>query len=304
MTISKESSTSLTGDSNKSPDLSSENKGDSAMISTIASEKSKKSLQPFTEPDDEPVIALEGISTAFGTHFVHKDLDFTLHKGEIVGLIGGSGTGKSVLLHTILGLNRQREGVIKVFGLDMDKLSVDEQSNVRTYWGMLFQDGALFSSMTVGENIQFPLREFTTLPKNVMESVARLKLELVGLPQSAFNKYPGELSGGMRKRAGLARAIAMDPQILMLDEPTAGLDPIGAAAFDELILTLHRTMDLTVLMVTHDVDSLYTICSRVAVLSDKRILASGTIDYLMTIDNPWLIDYFQGPRGRAVIKKQ
>lgn len=264
----------------------------------------KQPPQAFVAPDTEPVIALEGVATAFGSHFVHKNLDFALYEGEIVGLIGGSGTGKSVLLHTILGLKRQREGLIKIFGLDMAKLSAEEQSNVRTYWGMLFQDGALFSSMTVGENIQFPLREFTSLPKRVMESVARLKLDLVGLPQSAFTKYPGELSGGMRKRAGLARAIAMDPQILMLDEPTAGLDPIGAAAFDELILTLHRTMNLTVLMVTHDVDSLYTICSRVAVLSDKRILASGTIDYLMTLDNSWLIDYFQGPRGRAVLNKQ
>lgn len=254
---------------------------------------------PFSPPDEQPVIALRGVTTAFGTHVVHEKLDFDLYKGEIVGLIGGSGTGKSVLLHTILGLKPQREGKIKILGVDMDTLSPSAQSNLRTHWGMLFQDGALFSSMTVGENIQFPLREFVKLPKSLMESIARMKLDLVGLPQSAYDKYPGELSGGMRKRAGLARAIAMDPEILMLDEPTAGLDPIGAAAFDELILTLHRTMNLTVLMVTHDVDSLYTICSRVAVLSDKRILASGTIDYLRTIDNPWLIDYFQGPRGRA-----
>ena len=264
-------------------------------------------VQPeaFVPPQGQkPVIALRGITTAFGSHVVHQGLDFDLYEGEIVGLIGGSGTGKSVLLHTILGLKAQREGSITILGLDMGKLSASEQNTVRHRWGMLFQDGALFSSMTVGENIQFPLREFTKLPAKTMESIARLKLELVGLPQSAYDKYPGELSGGMRKRAGLARALAMDPEILMLDEPTAGLDPIGAAAFDELILTLHRTMNLTVLMVTHDVDSLYTICSRVAVLSDKRILASGTIEYLMTIDNPWLIDYFQGPRGRAVLNKQ
>lgn len=257
----------------------------------------------FKAEQKKPVISLRGIKTAFGTHVVHENLDFDLYQGEIVGLIGGSGTGKSVLLHTVLGLKAQAAGNITILGSDMGKVGEAEKNRVRHHWGVLFQDGALFSSMSVGDNIQFPLREFTDLPKDVMESIARLKLELVGLPQSAFDKFPGELSGGMRKRAGLARAIAMDPEILMLDEPTAGLDPIGAAAFDELILTLHRTMNLSVLMVTHDLDSLYTICSRVAVLSDKRILASGTIDSLLDIDNPWLIDYFQGPRGRATQAK-
>lgn len=253
--------------------------------------------------DKQPVISLRDITTAFDSHVVHEHLDFDLYQGEIVGLIGGSGTGKSVLLHTILGLKAQQHGTVSVLGQDMDAVSEQEKNRIRHHWGVLFQDGALFSSMSVGDNIQFPLREFTDLPGEIMESIARLKLDLVGLPQSAYDKFPGELSGGMRKRAGLARAIAMDPEILMLDEPTAGLDPIGAAAFDELILTLHRTMSLSVLMVTHDLDSLYTICSRVAVLSDKRILASGTIDSLLGIDNPWLIDYFQGPRGRVAQDK-
>lgn len=251
----------------------------------------------------EVIISLKGIKTAFGTHVVHENLDLDIYKGEIIGLIGGSGTGKSVLLRVILGLLRQRAGEVNIMGVNMGKASRKESNAIRHQWGVLFQDGALFSSMSVGENIQFPLREFTDLKPKARESIARLKLELVGLPQSAYDKLPGELSGGMRKRAGLARSIAMDPAILMLDEPTAGLDPLGAAAFDQLLLTLHAAMGLTVVMVTHDLDSLYTICERVAVLAEKKIYAVDSIENLLNIDYPWIHDYFKGPRGRVVYDK-
>lgn len=261
----------------------------------------KKSAIQGAKP--EPIISLRGITTGFGPTTIHENLDLDILAGEILGLIGGSGTGKSVLLQTILGILPQRSGTVTIMGVNMGEATQEEKNRVRHQWGVLFQDGALFSSMTVGENIKFPLREFTSLQKGTMERIARLKLDLVGLPQSAYGKLPGELSGGMRKRAGLARALAMDPAVLMLDEPTAGLDPLGAAAFDELVLTLHASMGLTVLMVTHDLDSLYTICSRVAVLAEKRIYAADTIENLLDIDYPWIHDYFNGPRGRVVHDK-
>ena len=256
-------------------------------------------------PNDsaEAIVSLRGITTAFGPNPIHENLDLDVRQGEILGLIGGSGTGKSVLLRAVLGILPMRSGTVTIMGVDMGKAGMTEKNHVRNNWGVLFQDGALFSSMSVGENIQFPLREFTTLNKNARERIARLKLDLVGLPQSAFDKLPSELSGGMRKRAGLARALAMDPALLMLDEPTAGLDPIGAAAFDDLLLTMHATMGLTVLMVTHDMDSLYTICHRVAVLAEKRIYAIDTIENLLHIDYPWIQEYFKGPRGRALRAK-
>ena len=250
-----------------------------------------------------PILSLRGVTTAFGSSTIHENLDLDVRQGEILGLIGGSGTGKSVLLRAILGILPMREGRVTIMGVDMGKASTVEKNRVRNNWGVLFQDGALFSSMSVGENIQFPLREFTTINKVARERIARLKLDLVGLPQSAYDKLPSELSGGMRKRAGLARALAMDPALLMLDEPTAGLDPIGAAAFDDLLLTMHATMGLTVFMVTHDMDSLYTICNRVAVLAEKRIYAIDTIENLLGIDYPWIQDYFEGPRGRVLLEK-
>ena len=248
---------------------------------------------------DDVVIGLRGISTRFGKAVIHENLDLDVYKGEILGLIGGSGTGKSVLLQTILGLITQAEGTVTILDVCMNTATNEERDRVRQHWGVLFQDGALFSSLTVGENIKFPLKEFTSLRKGMIERIARMKLDLVGLPQTAFGKYPSELSGGMRKRAGLARALVMDPEILLLDEPTAGLDPLGANAFDELVLTMRDTMGLTVVIVTHDLDTLYTTCSRVAVLAEKRIFAADSIENLLTIDYPWINDYFNGPRGRA-----
>jgi phospholipid/cholesterol/gamma-HCH transport system ATP-binding protein len=221
-----------------------------------------------------------------------------MFRGETVGLVGGSGSGKSVLLRTIVGLNPWRAGRIEVLGEDVGQLSAGERRRLQTRWGVLFQDGALFSSLTVAENIELPLREHARVPAEALDDIAALKVAMVGLPADAAAKKPSELSGGMRKRAGLARALALDPELLFLDEPTAGLDPIGAANFDRLLRDLQRSLGLTVLMVTHDLDSLNAICDRVAVLLDKRIVA-GTMAQLLVYDHPWVRDYFHGPRGRA-----
>lgn len=254
---------------------------------------------PPASPERAVVLSLRGITTRFGPVTVHDKLDLDIYQGEILGLIGGSGTGKSVLLRTVLGLNHQAEGTVSIMGINMTEADEEVKKHIRQQWGVLFQSGALFSALTVGENVQTALREYTKLSPKLLDEVARLKLKLVGLPQSAFDKFPGELSGGMRKRAGLARALALDPGLLLLDEPTAGLDPLGAADFDELILTLRETLGLTVCMVTHDLDSLNAICDRVAVLADKRIYAVDTIPNLLHIDHPWIQEYFTGPRGRA-----
>jgi phospholipid/cholesterol/gamma-HCH transport system ATP-binding protein len=245
------------------------------------------------------VIRLRGILNSFGPATIHENLDLDVRKGEILGVIGASGTGKSVLLRTILGLQRQKQGSVTIFGADMDRIAEKEKAAIRRLWGVLFQDGALFSSLTVSENIQFPLREFTILPPLLRREIARMKIAAVGLPLLSGEKFPAELSGGMRKRAGLARALVMDPKILLLDEPTAGLDPLAAAGFDQLLLTLRQNLDLTVCLVTHDLDTLYAACDRVAVLAEKRIYAVDTIDNLIRLDHPWIQDYFRGPRGRA-----
>lgn len=245
-----------------------------------------------------PVISVRGLKTRFGAQVVHDGVDLDVMKGEVIGLVGGSGTGKSVLLREIVGLMDPSAGTIQVLGKDTARLSEEERLALQARWGMLFQDGALFSSLTVLENIQVPLKEHTTLPPDLIDEIARVKVAMVGLPPDAGAKYPSQLSGGMRKRAGLARALAMDPEILFLDEPTAGLDPIGAAAFDELIGSLQKSLGLTVFMVTHDLDSLYAICDRIAVLVDKKLVI-GTIDELLRQDHPWIRDYFHGPRGRA-----
>lgn len=248
--------------------------------------------------EGETVIRITGLVTRFGRQTVHDGVDLAVRRGEILGIVGGSGTGKSVLMRCIIGLIRPAAGTVEVFGQDIRKLDDADWRALRRRWGVLFQDGALFSSLTVGQNVEAPLKEHSKLPPDLRREIADLKISLVGLPPEAVNKYPAELSGGMRKRAGLARALALDPEILFLDEPTAGLDPIGAAAFDELIGRLQRSLGLTVVMVTHDLDSLYAICERIAVLIDKRVKV-GTIESLMREENPWIQDYFKGPRGRA-----
>lgn len=249
----------------------------------------------------EVVLRVRGLRTQFGPQIVHDNLDLDVYRGEVIGVVGGSGTGKSVLLRTIIGLNPPRAGSIEVFGRDLSRLAPDARRQVERRWGVLFQDGALFSSLTVAQNVQVPLKEHLHLPKALMDEIAALKIAMVGLPAEAGAKYPAELSGGMRKRAGLARALALDPEIVFLDEPTAGLDPIGAAAFDELIRRLQQTLGLTVFMVTHDLDSLHAICDRIAVLAEKRVLVTGTMDDMLRHAHPWIREYFHGPRARAAL---
>jgi phospholipid/cholesterol/gamma-HCH transport system ATP-binding protein len=246
------------------------------------------------------VIRLEGIVNAFGRFVVHDALDLDVRRGEVLGLVGGSGTGKSVLLRTIVGLRRPQRGRVLVLGDDVYGLSPTRLRLLQARWGVLFQDGALFSSLTVRENIQVPMREHLGLPQRLMDELAAVKLGLVGLSPDAADKLPAELSGGMRKRAGLARALALDPEIVLLDEPTSGLDPIGAAAFDELVATLRDALGLTVVMITHDVDSLVRITDRIAVLLQGRCIVA-TLAELRRRDDPWLVEYFGGPRGRAAI---
>ena len=247
----------------------------------------------------QPVISVRGLRTQFGASVIHDGLDLDIFAGEVVGIVGGSGTGKSVLLRTIIGLNRPRAGTISVFGHQLDDLAAAGRQAVERRWGVLFQDGALFSSLTVAQNVMLPMREHLKLSDGLMDELAAMKISMVGLPPDACNKYPSELSGGMRKRAGLARALALDPDIVFLDEPTAGLDPIGAAAFDNLILELQRNLGLTVFMVTHDLDSLNAICDRIAVLAEKRVIVTGDMAQMLCHPHPWIREYFHGPRARA-----
>ena len=247
----------------------------------------------------DPVIRVRGLRTQFGTQVVHDGLDLDVARGEVLGVVGGSGAGKSVLLRTIVGLNRPVAGTIEVLGEDLATLGATARRAIEERWGVLFQDGALFSSLTVAQNVQVPLKEHTDLPEALIDELTAVKIGMVGLPVEAAAKYPAELSGGMRKRAGLARALALDPEIVFLDEPTAGLDPIGAAAFDQLIVGLQRNLGLTVFMVTHDLDSLWAICDRIAVLAEKRILVVGSIETMLQQDHPWIREYFHGPRARA-----
>ncbi|WP_420559197.1 ABC transporter ATP-binding protein [Tepidicaulis sp.] len=253
---------------------------------------------------DETIIDVRGLRTQFGDHVVHENLDLKVRKGEVLGIVGGSGTGKSVLLRTIVGLNRPAAGHINVLGEEPSELNEEERQALEQRWGILFQDGALFSALTVAENVQVAYREHLHMPEEMMDELAALKVRLVGLPIDAASKYPSELSGGMRKRAGLARALALDPEILFLDEPTAGLDPIGAAAFDRLLKELQQALGLTVFLVTHDLDTLYSTCDRIAVLADKRVILTGTIEDMMASDHPWITEYFKGPRGRSARKAQ
>jgi len=248
---------------------------------------------------DDPIIRVRGLTTRFGTHTVHDGLDLDVRQGEIIGVVGGSGTGKSVLLRAIVGLLKPDAGQIEVFNQTVRDTSDEDYRRLRRRWGVMFQDGALFSSLTVRQNVEAPMREQLQLEETLRETLAAIKVRMVGLPENALGKYPSELSGGMRKRAGFARAIALDPEIVFLDEPTAGLDPIGAAAFDILIRQLQAALGLTVFLVTHDLDSLYAICDRVAVLADKRVLAVGTMQEMLEVDHPWVREYFHGPRARA-----
>lgn len=247
----------------------------------------------------DTVIQARGLCNRFGTQSVHEQLDLDLYRGEILAVVGGSGSGKSVLLRSIVGLRRPNKGQVRVFGQDLSQASDEQRSQVERRFGVLFQKGALFSSLTVTENVALPLIEHAGLSRDDAEHLAGVKLALAGLPLSAADKYPASLSGGMIKRAALARALALDPDILFLDEPTAGLDPIGAAAFDQLILTLRDALGLSVFLITHDLDTLYTITDRVAVLAQKKVLVAGPIGQVSETDDPWIHDYFHGPRGRA-----
>jgi phospholipid/cholesterol/gamma-HCH transport system ATP-binding protein len=246
----------------------------------------------------EPIIRVRGLINRFGAETIHDGLDLDVRRGEVLGIVGGSGSGKSVLLRSIVGLNRPVGGRIEVLGADVLGLDERQRRVLEQQWGVLFQDGALFSSLTVAQNIEVPLKEFYEMPPHLLGEIAAVKVGLTGLGEDAGAKYPSQLSGGMRKRAGLARALALDPEIVFLDEPTAGLDPIAAGDFDRLIRDLQRSLGLTVFMVTHDLDTLFAICDRVAVLVDKKIRA-GTLYELLRDNHPWIQSYFHGPRGRA-----
>jgi phospholipid/cholesterol/gamma-HCH transport system ATP-binding protein len=250
--------------------------------------------------DAEAVISVRNVTVGFGGRPVLEDLSLDIYRGEILGFVGASGAGKSVLLRTILGLNKKQSGTIRLFGVDVDEADEIQHMQIDMRLGVLFQHGALFSSLTVQENIQVPMREYLDLPKKLMDELALLKLDLVGLPRDAAAKFPYQLSGGMIKRAALARALALDPDVVFLDEPTSGLDPIGAAEFDELVGKLRDTMGLTVYMVTHDLDSLFSVCDRIAVLGRGKILAEGTIEDMLVSEEAWVKSYFRGKRARQI----
>ncbi|PTE22310.1 ABC transporter ATP-binding protein [Cereibacter changlensis JA139] len=249
----------------------------------------------------ENIIEVRGLKNQFGRNVIHEDLDLDVKRGEVLGIVGGSGTGKSVLLRSIVGLQKPKEGSIKAFGIDVLKADPKEMAEVENRWGVMFQDGALFSSLTVRENVEAPMRARLKLDAQTRSALADLRIAMVGLPPKATTLYPSELSGGMRKRAGLARALALDPDIVFLDEPTAGLDPIGASDFDTLIKSLQKAMGLTVFMVTHDLDTLHATCDRVAVLAEKKVLVTGTMAEMLDVDHPWVREYFHGPRAHAAM---
>jgi phospholipid/cholesterol/gamma-HCH transport system ATP-binding protein len=255
----------------------------------------------IARPDERnAIITVRGLRNQFGAQLVHDGLDLDVRRGEIQGVVGGSGSGKSVLMRSILQLRRPDAGEIRVMGVDAQSQDPADRHHIERNTGVLFQDGALFSSLTVGENVQLPLKEYyPDMPDSLRYELALLKVKLAGLPADTVDKLPSQLSGGMRKRAGLARALALDPPLLFLDEPTAGLDPIGAAAFDELILTLQRALGLTVFLITHDLDTLYAICDRVAVLAERKLLINAPIEQVERFDHPWVQEYFHGPRARA-----
>ena len=245
-------------------------------------------------------VRVSDLVVGFGEQIVHDHLSFDVRKGEIIGLVGASGGGKSVLLRTLIGLIPKRQGRIEVFGLDLDRHVDQGRRSIERRWGILFQQGALFSSLSVLQNVQFPMREYLNVSEQLMRDVAAAKLEMVGLGPDDAEKFPSELSGGMTKRAALARALALDPEIVFLDEPTSGLDPITAGEFDRLIRTLQQTLGLTVLMVTHDLDSLHAVCDRIAVLADGKIVATGPLPVMLASEHPWVRAYFRGDRARLL----
>ncbi len=270
----------------------------------MSAEAVEAPVRPDQQVDEPPPIEVAGLVSAFGDRTIHENLDLTVKAGEVLGVVGGSGAGKSVLLNTIIGLKQPDGGTIKVFGVDINRSSQDEMATIDRRWGVLFQNGALFSNLTVRENVAAPFFEHTDMARADIYELADLKIALTGLPPHAGDLKPAELSGGMRKRAALARALALDPDLLFLDEPTSGLDPISAGAFDELIRDLSESLGLTVFMITHDLYSLYAICDRVAVIADKKVVASGTIPELKKTTHPWIQEYFNGPRGRAAAQSE
>ncbi|MET0599539.1 MAG: ABC transporter ATP-binding protein [Mesorhizobium sp.] len=269
---------------------------------TQSEEREEEDAGPLARSSDgrEIVLSARDVTVAFDDNVVLDRLSLDIYRGEILGFVGASGAGKSVLLRTILGLNRKQSGTIKLFGIDVDKASETDRLKLDIRLGVLFQHGALFSALTVQENVQVPMREYLDLPQQLMDELALLKIELVGLPRDAAPKFPSELSGGMIKRAALARALALDPDIVFLDEPTSGLDPISAADFDELVAKLRDTMGLTVYMVTHDLDSLFSVCDRIAVLGNKHVLVDGTVEDMLKSEEPWVKSYFRGKRARQL----
>ena len=272
---------------------------------TVNDERTHEIHDAPGEDESKLAIRVRGLVNRFGSQTVHEGLDLDVRRGEILGVVGGSGTGKSVLMRSILGLRVPDEGQIEVLGRDARADDAESRLHIERNTGVLFQDGALFSSLTVGENVQVPLKEHhRELPERWHYELALLKVKLAGLPADAINKLPSQLSGGMRKRAGLARALALDPPLLFLDEPTAGLDPIGAAAFDRLIKTLQEALGLTVFLITHDLDTLYAICDRVAVLADRKVVANAPLADIEKLDHPWIQEYFHGPRARAARGEQ
>jgi phospholipid/cholesterol/gamma-HCH transport system ATP-binding protein len=274
---------------------------DNNDIQTNDTQKIDVKAKDQNKQDREVVLSVEGLTVGFGDKLILDNLDLDVYRGEILGFVGASGAGKSVLMRTVLRLLPRRSGSIKILGTDYDKASEEERMALDTRLGVLFQQGALFSGLTVKENIQLPMREYLDLPKSLMDELARLKIDMVGLKPDAADKYPSELSGGMIKRAALARALALDPDLVFLDEPTSGLDPIGAAEFDNLIARLRDTLGLTVYMVTHDLDSLFSVCDRIAVLGNKKVLVEGTLEDMFACDDPWVQSYFKGKRARAVV---
>ena len=253
----------------------------------------------MTPAPNSEVIKVRDLIVDFEHHRVLNGVNVELHRGEILGFVGASGAGKSTLARTIIGLLPKRAGTIEILGVDIDKATHEQKRAIDRRWGVLFQQGALFSSLTVGKNIEFPIREYLRLSNRLITEMAVAKLEMVGLSPDVYREYPSELSGGMIKRAALARALALDPEILFLDEPTSGLDPISAGEFDALILTLQQTLGISVLMVTHDLDSLHRVCDRIAVLGDGKIIEAGTMDKMMDSKHPWLMSYFHGDRAHA-----